>query len=91
MKENDCYFEKIFITHSHFDHMGGAINVIEAVEKLGYPTPKVYKFVDGNKIEESRLDTSQKLRDNTVHAKEGDSFVLSESLDDGQTTINLEI
>ena len=24
MVENDCYFEKIFITHSHFDHMGGA-------------------------------------------------------------------
>ena len=29
VEEQDCYFERIFITHSHYDHMDGAMNLIE--------------------------------------------------------------
>jgi glyoxylase-like metal-dependent hydrolase (beta-lactamase superfamily II) len=28
MKDQNCYFEKIFISHSHFDHMDGAYNLV---------------------------------------------------------------
>ena len=28
MDENDCYFDKIFVSHAHFDHMDGAYDLI---------------------------------------------------------------
>ena len=51
----------------------------------------MYKFIDGNKTEEIRLNDSEIVKKNLYHAKEGDSFILSETIDDGQTTINLEL
>ena len=34
MKDHDCYFDKIFVTHAHFDHMDGAYNLVELMQEL---------------------------------------------------------
>lgn len=55
MDEQDCYIDKIFITHAHFDHMQGAQDVIDLMVKNGHPAPQVLKFKDGNSAEMERL------------------------------------
>ena len=29
----------VFITHAHYDHMDGAINVVNLMKELGHPVP----------------------------------------------------
>lgn len=74
MDDHNCYFDKIFITHSHQDHMGGAWDVVDLVVSNGYPAPQVYKFKDNNEMEQNRLTKYPELQEHLFHAKEGDSF-----------------
>ena len=46
LKDNGCYFESIFITHAHVDHMDGALDLVNLMNQLNLPVPKVYKKID---------------------------------------------
>ena len=72
--EQNCYIESILITHSHYDHMDGAMNLIELMESLGLQTPKVYKRLDGNPSELERFKNSPGLENHVLHTEEGSKF-----------------
>ena len=55
----DCDIEGIFITHAHYDHMGGALDVVKLMKRLGRPLPKIYKFIDGNESELVRIEENE--------------------------------
>jgi len=62
MNDQDCYFEGVLITHSHFDHFGGAYDIVKLMEKLGKPIPKIYKKIDGNKTERKQTIENESLK-----------------------------
>ena len=72
MTRENCYFEGVFITHSHYDHMEGAMEIIELMKSLGKPIPKIFKFVDGGVTEQNRLRKSPELAYHLYHVAEGD-------------------
>lgn len=78
--DHDCYFEGILITHAHFDHMGGAFDVVKLMEKLGKPVPKIYKFIDGNDPELDRYEEHEDVKNHLHHINEKDSFELIDNL-----------
>ena len=53
--EQNCYFDRVLITHAHYDHMDGAINVVQLMEELGFPVPKVHKYMHNNLSQQVRL------------------------------------
>ena len=77
--DQDCIIEAIFVTHSHFDHMEGAMNIIELMTSLGKPAPKVYKRVDGCETELQRLTEYPELKQYLHHTEEGDEHKLGGS------------
>lgn len=82
--EQECYFDSILITHAHYDHMDGAQNVVDLMESLGLDPPQVYKFIDGNLNEETRIENNPGLEDNLFHCEEGDHFVINDVGEDGK-------
>lgn len=56
--------------------MDGAQSLVDLMEERGHPKPKVYKRIDGNNCELSRLETNPALKDSLVHTEEGDVFNL---------------
>mmetsp|Transcript_14025 Transcript_14025/g.23828 ORF Transcript_14025/g.23828 Transcript_14025/m.23828 type:complete len:193 (-) Transcript_14025:479-1057(-) len=81
LAEQQCYFEGIFITHSHYDHMAGAYDLIELLARLGKPTPRVYKYVDGCATELNRVKSYPELKDYIVNVREGDQFLIESEAD----------
>ena len=74
----DCDIEGILITHAHFDHMGGAFDVLKLMGKLGRPLPKIYKFIDGNESELERYDENEDVKEHLCHVTEETCFELEE-------------
>lgn len=68
------------MTHSHHDHMDGALNLVHLMQSLKLPTPKVYKLIDGCPTEKSRLRTNPELKNYLYHTKEGDQFDLEDGI-----------
>lgn len=87
MKEQNCYFEKVFITHSHFDHMAGAYSVVELHKKLNKPLPQIMKFVNNSAQEQERLKDTPEMKEFIHHTKEGDKFTLTETLTNGENMV----
>lgn len=85
VKEQNCYFEGILVTHAHFDHMGGAYDVVELMGELGKPIPKIYKKIDGSFTELKRLKEVEQLKDHLHHIDEKSCFELVEKIGQSQT------
>jgi len=76
LDQEKCYFEAIFVTHAHHDHMDGAQSLVDLMISRGHPAPRVYKRIDGNTCEISRLETNPGLKDHLCHTEEGERFEL---------------
>ena len=48
--------ENIFITHAHYDHLGGLHDVLNLFESFKLKRPKIFKHLDGNQFEKSVFD-----------------------------------
>jgi glyoxylase-like metal-dependent hydrolase (beta-lactamase superfamily II) len=46
------------------------------MKERGHPKPKVYKRIDGNTCEISRLETNPGLKEHLCHTEEGETFEL---------------
>ena len=80
VKDHDCYFDGILITHAHYDHMGGAYDIIQLMEQIGKPIPKIYKFIDGNDPELERFEENQDVKEHLRHINEQSSFEMTGKL-----------
>lgn len=83
MKDKNAKLEGVLITHSHYDHFGGAGDVVELCKKNAWQLPKIYKKVDGNRYEAKRLKNKM-IAEHLHDLREGQSFTLGEGSDSVQ-------
>jgi len=74
MKQNNCCFDKIFVTHSHKDHYAGAYDLVMLMKELNLPLPRILKKLTKDFCDLRRIIEHPELEKYLWNIDEGDTF-----------------